>query len=153
VSAIISTNFVPAVLTGGILCGVLDLTCALVAFRIRGIRPIRALQGIASAALGASALQGGKRTATLGTFFHFVVAFSATAVYCLASSRLFFLINHPFVYGPLYGIAVHLFMTFAVLPLSAAKRPFLLSAFLIQFVIHMFAVGLPIALVARHFLQ
>jgi hypothetical protein len=89
----------------------------------------------------------------LGTFFHFVVAFSATAVYCLASSRLFFLINHPFVYGPLYGIAVHLFMTFAVLPLSAAKRPFSLSAFLIQFMIHMFAVGLSIALVARHFLQ
>ena len=89
----------------------------------------------------------------LGAVFHFVVAFSATAAYCLASSNLPILTEHPFVYGPLYGIGVHLFMTFIVLPLSAAKRPFSTSAFLIQFMIHIVAVGLPIALTARYFLK
>jgi hypothetical protein len=147
------STFIAALVVGGTLCGILDLMCAFLAFRIRGIGPVRVLQSIANAALGSSAFEGGRRTAVLGAFFHFVIAFSATAAYCLAALKLHVLTDHPFIYGPLYGIAVHLFMTFVVLPLSVAKRPFSLSAFLVQFVIHMVAVGLPIALVARHFLK
>lgn len=138
---------------GGFICGVIDLACALVAFRARGIGSIRVLQGIASAALGPSAFEKGTRTAAVGGFFHFVIAFSVATFYCLAATKFAFLLNHPFVLGPLYGIAVHLFMTFIVLPLSRAKRIFSLSAFLVQLVIHMLAVGLPIALVARQLLN
>jgi hypothetical protein len=44
-------------------------------------------------------------------------------------------------------------MTFVVLPLSRLNRPFSFSYFFIQLVIHIFAVGLPIALVAHAFLK
>ena len=75
---------------------------------------MRALQGIASAALGPAAFEKGVQTATLGVLFHFVIAFSATAAYCLAASRVRTMLEHPFLVEPLYGIAVHLFMTFVV---------------------------------------
>jgi hypothetical protein len=42
-------------------------------------------------------------------------------------------------------------MTFAVIPLSALNRPFSMSFFLGQLVINMVCVGLPIALVVKHF--
>jgi len=113
---------------------------------------MRALQGIASAALGPAAFEQGARADTLGVLFHFVVAFSAAAVYCLAAARLRFMLEHAFLVGPLYGIAVHLFMTFVVLPLSRLNRRFAIGYFLVQLVVHMFAVGLPIGLIARKFL-
>ena len=148
-----ATHLAWASIIGGITSGILDLSSAMVAFRARGIGSVRMLQGIASAALGPSAFAKGTRTAALGAAFHFVIAFSAATIYCLAALKFTILFKHPWVCGPLYGIAVHLFMTFVVLPLSKANRPFSLSAFLVQFVIHMFAVGLPIALVAHRFLR
>lgn len=144
-------NLLWVILIAGAICGMLDLACALIVFRARGVNPTRALQGIASAALGPAAFQGGIQTATLGTVFHFVVAFSAATVYCLAASRLAILAEQPFVFGPIYGAVVHLFMTFIVLPLSRLNRPFSLPYFFIQLAIHIFAVGLPIALVAHAF--
>lgn len=62
------------------------------------------------------------------------------------------LLNHWLVGGLLYGVAVHLAMSRLVVPLSAApKREFSAKAFLTQLVIHMFFVGLPIALTVGHF--
>jgi uncharacterized membrane protein YagU involved in acid resistance len=141
------------ILIAGATCGVLDLGCALIVFRARGVSPRRALQGIASAALGPLAFQRGIPAATLGTLFHFVIAFSAATVYCLAATRFAVLARQPFLFGPIYGMVVHLFMTFVVLPLSRLNRPFSFSYFFIQLVIHIFAVGLPIALVAHAFLK
>lgn len=146
-------NLLWVILIAGAICGVLDLACALIAFRSRGVNPTRALQGIASAALGPSAFQGGIRTVALGALFHFVVAFSAATVYCIAASRFALLAEKPFLFGPIYGIVVHLFMSFVVLPLSRLNRPFSLPYFFIQLAIHIFAVGLPIALVAHALLK
>lgn len=146
-------NLLWVILIAGVMCGVLDLACALIAFRARGVNPTRALQGIASAALGPAAFQGGIQTATLGTVFHFVVALSAATVYCLAATRFAWLVEQPFVFGPIYGAVVHLFMTFIVLPLSRLNRPLSLPYLFIQLAIHIFAVGLPIALVAHAFLK
>jgi hypothetical protein len=146
------TNLLTTILIAGTTCGVLDLICALVAFRARGFHPMRALHGISSAALGPAAFEGGVHTAALAILFHFVIAFSVATVYCLAAARFRFLLEQPFVVGPLYGIVVHLFMTFVVLPLSRINRRFSLGYFMVQVVIHMFAVGLPIALVAQKYL-
>jgi hypothetical protein len=77
-----------AILVAGTTCGVLDLTFALVVFQTKGVSPVRALQGIASAALGPAAFEQGIQAAFLGVLFHFVVAFSAAAAYCLAATRL-----------------------------------------------------------------
>jgi hypothetical protein len=75
----------------------------------------------------------------------------SAAVYFFASRKLNVLIEHAVLCGLLYGVAVHLFMSFIVLPLSSIKRPFSIKFFAIQLGIHMFLVGLPIALVVRHF--
>jgi uncharacterized membrane protein YagU involved in acid resistance len=146
-------NLLWVILIAGAVCGVLDLASALIVFRSRGVNPTRALQGIASAALGPAAFQGGIQTATLGTVFHFVVAFCAATVYCLAAARFTWLAEKPFLFGPIYGTVVHLFMTFIVLPLSRLKRPLSLPYFFVQLAIHICAVGLPIALVANAFLK
>jgi hypothetical protein len=146
-------NLFWTILIAGAICGVLDLACALIVFRLRGVNPGRALQGIASAALGPSAFQRGNAAAILGILFHFVIAFSAATVYCLAATRLGVLARQPSLFGPIYGMVVHLFMTFAVLPLSRLNRSFSFPYFFIQLLIHIFAVGLPIALVAHAFLK
>jgi uncharacterized membrane protein YagU involved in acid resistance len=135
----------------GLLSGVLDLTAtSTLVRRTQGIPLQRLLQRIASGALGPSAFQGGKRTATAGLFFHFLISFTAAFVYYASSRKLAILIDHALFSGALYGAAVHLVMNRIVLPLSAAAIPFSAKAFLTQLVIHILFVGLPIALVVSH---
>jgi hypothetical protein len=135
----------------GLLSGVLDLTATSTLVRwTQGISLERLLQRIASGALGPSAFQGGKRTATAGLFFHFLIAFTAAFIYYASSRKLAILIDHPLLSGVLYGTAVHLLMNRIVVPLSAAAIPFSAKAFLTQLVIHILFVGLPIALVVSY---
>jgi hypothetical protein len=108
------------------------------------------LQRIASGAFGPSAFQGGKKTATAGLFFHFLIAFTAAFVYYASSRKLAILIDHPLLSGVLFGTAVHLLMNRIVIALSAAAIPFSAKAFLTQLVIHILFVGLPIALVVSY---
>jgi hypothetical protein len=137
---------------GGLLCGVLDITAALVVYGYLGAKPLRLLQGIAGGLLGPRTYGGGVGAAFLRLFCHFLIAFSAAAVYVAASQFLPFLVQQAAVCGALYGVAVYFFMNRVVVPLSAAiKLPFSLKMMLIGVVIHIFCVGLPIALVARRF--
>jgi hypothetical protein len=46
---------------------------------------------------------------------------------------------------------IFVFMTYVVIPLSALKRPFSMSFFLGQLVTNMVFVGVPIALIVKHF--
>jgi hypothetical protein len=60
------------------------------------------------------------------------------------------LTNHPFVFGPLYGIAVYLTMNFVVIPLSATGRGAFTTPVVVNgLLIHMLGVGLPTAIFAR----
>jgi len=144
-----------AILLGGLIAGILDISYACIFSYIRrGTSPVVILQSVASGALGRSAFEGGAKTAALGLFFHFLIATTAAAVYYLASRKLRFLVNHPFICGPLYGIGVYLFMNFVVLPLSAIgprATPLPLSALIGGLLIHMFGIGLVIALVVRRY--
>jgi len=140
-----------AILIAGLITGTLDVTCTGTLNRLRGIEPIRTLQGVASGVLGPKSFTGGRATAALGLGFHFFIAFAITAIYYFASLKFSVLNEHAVVSGLLYGIAVHLFMSFIVVPLSAVKRPFSMSFFAIQFAVHMLFVGLPISLTVRHF--
>ncbi|HMH08495.1 MAG TPA: hypothetical protein VK579_17610, partial [Terriglobales bacterium] len=90
----------------------------------------------------------------LGTALHFLIAFSAAAVYYGASRLLAFLTRRAVVWGFLYGIAVYMFMSWIVVPLSAFpknKTPFSFTALVISLLTHMFCVGLPIALAVRRY--
>jgi hypothetical protein len=141
-----------AFLWGGLICGALDITAAFLVYGAFGARPIPLLQGIAAGLLGRAAFNGGLSTALLGLLCHFFIAFSAAAVYVLASRGMAVLARRPAIAVPLYGIAVYFFMQLAVLPLSrSVKRPFSLEMTIIGVVIHIFCVGLPIAVATRRF--
>ncbi len=132
------------------MAGVLDITAAFV----RWGKPVRILQGIASGLLGPQAFQGGRGIVALGMTLHFVIAFSAAAVYYAASRKLVFLRSRAVLWGLLYGIAVYMFMSWVVVPLSAfpkSKAPFSVTGVAISLLTHMFCVGLPIALAVRRF--
>jgi len=144
------SNGVRAICWGGLAAGVLDITAAFV----RWGHPMGILKGIASGLLGPRAFQGGFGTAALGLGLHFLIAFSAAAVYYVASRKLTFLIQRPVLWGFLYGVAVYMFMSWIVVPLSAfptSKSPFSLTAMALSVLTHMFCVGLPIALAEGHF--
>ncbi|HTT17853.1 MAG TPA: hypothetical protein VMG82_02845 [Candidatus Sulfotelmatobacter sp.] len=137
---------------GGALCGVLDITAAFVVYGMFGAKPIPLLQGIAAGWLGSRASTGGLATAGLGLFFHFFIAFSAASVYYCVSRVFPFVLRHAISAGAVYGVVVYFFMNRVVVPLSAARRyPFSVKMMLIGVTIHMFCVGLPIALSARRF--
>jgi hypothetical protein len=145
-------NSLLAIVWGGLACGVLDITAALVVYGYFGAKPLRLLQGIAGGLLGPRTYSGGIATALLGLLCHFVIAFSAAAVYVGASRVAPFLVRYAIPCGALYGIAVYFFMSRVVVPLSAAaKFPFSLKMMVIGIVIHIFCVGVPIALPARRF--
>jgi uncharacterized membrane protein YagU involved in acid resistance len=138
----------------GLLSGALDITATSTLLKTQGIPLKRLLQTIASGALGPSSFQQGKKTAALGLFFHFVIAFSAALIYYAISRKMSALIDYPLFSGVVYGSAVHLVMSRIVVPLSAVqKRVFSPKAFLTQLIIHIFCVGLPIALIVSQFSQ
>src|SRR6266404_4336026 len=146
------TNALLAVAWGGFACGVLDITAALVVYGFFGAKPLRLLQGIAGGLLGPRSYSGGIATALLGLLCHFVIAFSAAAVYVAASRLAPFIVRHAVLSGALYGVAVYFFMNRIVVALSAAaKFPFSFKMMLIGVVIHIFCVGLPISLATRHY--
>ena len=140
----------PAVLVGGFIVGVLDLTYAILVYSPK--KPILVPQTIASGILGVKSYNGGVQTAALGVFLHFLIALGAATVYYLASRKLVLLVDEALVCGLIYGALVYLFMHLAVLPLSAAPQgntPLIYKVS--EFVWHCFGVGMPIALSVRHY--
>src|ERR1022692_2520896 len=110
-----------AILWGGLVCGVLDITAALVVYGYFGLQPIPLLQGIAAGLLGPRALQGGLPTALLGLLCHFFIAFCAAAVYFAASRWVYFLLRHAVLCGVWYGVTVYFFMNRIVVPLGSKE--------------------------------
>jgi hypothetical protein len=145
------------ILLGGLIAGVLDITYAFVFSYIRSARtPAFVLQSVASGALGRDSYQGGMKTAALGLAFHFLIALIAAAVFVLASRLLPFLVSQPVISGLFYGVCVFAVMYCVVLRVSAIRSttwPWALpkSVFIGGLLIHMFGIGLPIALVNRHY--
>lgn len=143
-------TFKKALLYGTLTVGTLDILDAFIFNGFRGITPGRILQYIASGVLGRQAFQGGAATAALGLLLHYFIAFVVVAIYLLASRRLPILAEKPFLFGPLYGVLVHLTMHYVVVPLSLVNRGQIQPAAMInQYLIHAFGIGLVTALFAR----
>lgn len=140
-----------AIFWAGLLCGVLDITAAFITWAVKGVSPLRVLQGIAVGLLGAKSFQGGWRTAALGAACHFFIAFSAAAIFYAASRKLTFMTRMPFVSGPLYGLVVYSVMYWIVIPLRVPGRPFSWTATVIAVLTHIVCVGTPIAFMVRRF--
>ena len=118
-----TTNSGLGILWGGLIAGTMDITAAILTYKIRNNLPAtRLLQSVASGLLGKDAFTGGTPTAALGLLLHFVIAFGATTVFYLASRKMPWLIQNAVVAGILYGIVVQQFMQQVVLPLSAFHK-------------------------------
>ncbi|MBS1810481.1 MAG: hypothetical protein JST84_20115 [Acidobacteria bacterium] len=142
-----------AILLGGLVAGTMDIVAAFIQHGLKGISPIRILQSVASGLLGRESYNGGLKAALLGLLCHFVIALGATATYYALSRIAPVLITQAVIGGSLFGVAVYFFMNLVVLPLSAfpGKITFPLGALVIGLLIHIFCVGLPIALIIRHY--
>jgi hypothetical protein len=140
-SAVRPTRMLKPILIGGAIAGILDITSAF----ITGGRNVP--RGIAGGLLGSYVKDhNGPAIWILGLAIHFFIAFSAAAVYCLASRLLPFLKDHFVVCGMFYGIAVFLVMYLVVMPLCAFhfKGPYTLRTLITGILAHMLLIGLPI---------
>ena len=148
-----TSRALPAIVAAGLICGAMDISAAfLLAWFPTHYPPKRLLQGIASGLLGSASFQHGWATAALGLVFHFLIAFTAAAVFYAASRRLAALIDHPWLAGVAYALVVYGFMYWIVIPLSRLhRRPVTLSSSMTAVVIHIICVGLPISLTVHRF--
>jgi len=137
-----------AIGVGGLSSGTFDLVFAIVYYGKHGASPEGILHSVAAGLLGREAAKaGGTSTAILGCALHFLISFSAAAVYLFLSRKIDFLRNHPLPSGIGYGAVIYFFMNMVVLPLSALHSsgwPPPLALAPIAF--HCFGIGLPIAL-------
>jgi len=137
------TRLLIPILIGGLLAGTFDEMAAFVSMGWNVPRVV------AAGLVGAWAIKSTSAGVwVLGVVLHFVVAFGAATVYCLASRRLPFLKEHWLVCGMFFGIAVFLTMYLVVMPLCAFHYagPYTLRTLLQGIVVHMVLIGLPIGL-------
>jgi len=150
------------ILYAGALAGVLDITAACIEVYVRyGYEPARLLKGVATGLLGRSALGGGFGTAALGLLMHFTMALTVAAIFYALSRRLPLpqKLSGVVAVGLLYGAAVFAVNNFATAPFLSWVRSLYLHTPIsfkhpmgwTQLVIHLFCVGLPIALVMHRY--
>lgn len=140
-----------AILYGGLAAGILDIAAALAQATSGGVTPVRLFQAIASGLLGRASYDGGLATAALGLASHFAIAFGAATVFVLVARRVPFLVTVTWLSGPVFGMLVWAAMRFVVLPFSAYPhiQPVDPGKMTMAVLIHVFCVGLPIAIAAR----
>ena len=143
-----------AIVTGWLLCGVLDITAACLQAWIQfGRLPGDVLRGVASALWGRAAVEAGAGMAAIGLAMHFTVALTATLVFYLATRLIGVLRSAPlWIVGPLYGVVVFCAMNYGTLPALSWLRSLYLhtpprwpgSMSWPQLFIHMVCAGPPI---------
>ena len=139
------------VLLGGVLAGTLDMLYACVFWAVKADVPARRIfQSVAAGLLGRASFDGGWSTALLGLALHYGIALSMAATYVLVAARLPVLVRRPVPLGAAYGLLLYGVMNYLVVPLSRAGpgSPDPLWTGL-SILVHMFCIGVPIALCAR----
>src|ERR1041385_4115849 len=138
---------------GALTVGALDILDAITFFGIRNhTSPERIFQSIAAGLLGRASFSGGVATAVLGGILHFEIATIIVFTFYGLSRIIPALARRPFLWGPVYGVAVYLVMNYIVLPLSASGgggTPKALAVLINGVAIHIVGVGIPSAVTAR----
>jgi hypothetical protein len=142
-----------ALIGGTLVAGSCDITFAILFWWFRaGVAPTRVLQSVAAGLIGrTAAISGGTKTALLGLFLHYFIAFCIVLVYWLAAKVLPILRRHAVILGSIYGLGVYFVMNYVVIPLSAIHKrgPFNMLSFVLSLIVHAFLIGLPAALFAK----
>jgi hypothetical protein len=140
-----------AILIGGALGGLLDITFAISFAMYNGLTPERLLQVVASGLVGRSAFSGGFATAALGLACHFVLSLAWMTLFFMAARQASSLAVRPLISAIGYGMVVFLVMRLVVLPLSAFPNPvtFKPLATTLDLLSHMFLFALPMVWATR----
>ncbi len=137
------------VLAGGLIAGTLDIVYACTFWGLKAaVPPQRILQSVAAGLLGKASFEGGAATATLGLALHYFIATTMSVVYYVVARRWPLLWQRPVLIGTGYGLILYGVMNYIVVPLSAAahggpRDPLWVG---LSIVVHMFLIGVPIAL-------
>jgi len=135
---------------------VADMALAMTYFGLKGVAPLRILQGIAAALLGReTALAGGLASAALGAAIHLVLAALMVTGYWYAARRAPWLASRPLIGGLGWGLFTWAAMKFVLVPLTliggrSSSDPLWQGLHLAS---HLFIVGLPSAMLARALVQ
>lgn len=152
-----SRSALKTIVFGGLIAGALDITYAFIIWGMRGVSPIRIGQSVAAGLLGReAAVGGGTTTGLFGLGVHFVLAIIMAAIYYVAARNIRLLADRAVPFGIAYGLALYGAMNYVVMPLSAIGRtgggaPLYIT--ITGILVHMFLVGLPIALITRRGLR
>jgi hypothetical protein len=120
-----------------------------------GVGFSRFWQGVASVALGPTALEMGGRGVAAGLMLHLAVAFAWSAAFVLALARSTALrraLERPvtaLAVAAIYGPVIWLVMSLAVIPLATGKLPTLGFRWWVQVFAHLPFVTLPLVFTAR----
>lgn len=141
----------PAILTGGLIAGTLDVFAAAL---INRIDPRIILRFIAGGVQGKAALQGGAASAWLGLLLQWGMSILIAAIFVFAALRLRWMTARWIVAGLAYGVVVFAVMNYVVMPLSAWHRinHFTPAAFALN-LLAMLVFGVIIAYCARRSLH
>ena len=146
----------PTLFLAAAVAGSLDLLYAFAFWGAQGVPPVRILQSIASGWLGREAYSVGAPAAVLGALSHYGIVL-VMAWTCYRVARIWpALARRPWLFGPLYGAALYLAMTYVVVPLSAAGNgqwPAWQWNQLAHLAAHMALVGTPCAFAAARVLR
>ena len=146
----------PTLFLAAAVAGSLDLLYAFAFWGAQGVPPVRILQSIASGWLGREAYSVGAPAAVLGALSHYGIVL-VMAWTCYRVARIWpALAWRPWLFGPLYGAALYLAMTYVVVPLSAAGNgqwPAWQWSQLAHLAAHMVLVGTPCAFAAASALR
>jgi hypothetical protein len=141
------------IVIAGLVAGALDITYAFIIWGLRGVTPIRIGQSIASGLLGReAAVGGGTATGLFGLLLHFTMATIIAAIYYGAARNIRLLVDRAVPFGIVYGLVTYGVMNYVVLPLSAIGSVGDSGPAYIRItgvLVHMFLIGLPIALISR----
>ncbi len=153
VSAKPGASTVRWLLIGWLVAGTFDITYAIVFSYLRsGVAPSRIFKSVASGVLGRAAYDGGINAAALGLALHYLNALIITTIFFVVARSQPGLAKRPLLIGILYGAVVYLVMNYVVIPLSAIGAigyppP---AVWISGVLVHMFLIGVPIVLAARH---
>lgn len=153
----VQSGALKTIVTAGLVAGALDILYAFIIWGLRGVSPIRIGQSIAAGLMGReAAVGGGTATGLFGLGVHFVLAIIMAAIYYVAARNVRVLVDRAVVFGIAYGLVVYGAMNYVVMPLSAIGRtgggaPLYITV--TGILVHMFLVGLPIAVITRRGLR
>jgi hypothetical protein len=147
-SALMPHGALMTALLGGLTAGAIDIAYAFAANAPKGMTPVTVLQAVASGLFGPSAFQGGLATAAIGGLLHFLMTILMALLFVLAANHFAPIRSRLVVAGLAYGALIYFGMRWVVLPLS--RFPGDLKVIDPgELAVHIFGVGLVIALFAR----